>query len=106
MGWIDRLLRGYGEPEIRAEAAQLEARSGIITAAERDRQRAEERRRREPQLPWRWHGGRWERWSEMDAAFAPAEAPGTLVEHAERTGGPVDGQELVFDGERWVPRAP
>jgi hypothetical protein len=54
-------------------------------------------------MRWRFHGGTWQRWSELDRAFAPMPPPGTLLEHAAATGGPVEDEELIFDGDSWEP---
>jgi hypothetical protein len=80
------------------------SRMNILAESERDLQRQRERDA-EAVAPrrWRFHGGTWQRWSELDRAFAPMPPPGTLLEHAAATGGPVEDEELIFDGDSWEP---
>lgn len=75
----------------------------IWLASEGDRER-KERRDGEPVVPlrWRYRDGAWQRWSELDVAFADVEPPETLRAFVAVHGLPAADQELVFAGDGWV----
>jgi hypothetical protein len=103
---IDDLLFGsnwWRDGQDGHPGAQGRARMNIVQAFERDVRRMRERNAA-PVAPmrWRFHAGSWQRWSELDRAFATLEPPGTLVEHAAAGGGPVEDVELVFVDGRWL----
>jgi hypothetical protein len=107
VGWLQELLggrRGLGSLEAQ-EAAEATARSNILASAERDRARARrlEGQAGEPTARWRRHDGVWERWSELEAGFTPAEPPEALVDHAARSKDAVDDIELVLVDGTWGP---
>lgn len=95
---------GLGVAWVRGQGtgADIASRQNIFAESDRDllRQRA---RDAEPddRMRWRFHQGAWQRWSDLDRAFATMSPPGTLLEHVEAAGGPVEDQELVFDGDSW-----
>ncbi len=106
MGWLQHLLVGrHGMGAVEAQdAAQAAARNNILANAERDRIRARrlEEQAGEPTARWRRHGGVWERWSELEARFAAAEPPETLLDHADRSD-LADDVELVLVDGAWGP---
>jgi len=84
------------------DAIEQRSHRNILAASEEDLRRKRERERQPlPPVPWRFHGGTWQRWSELDREFAPHEPPGSLVEHAEATGGPVEDQVLELVDGAW-----
>jgi hypothetical protein len=86
------------------DGVQERSRRNIFAESERDLQRRRERERRPlPPVPWRFHAGAWQRWSELDREFAPHEPPGSLVEHAQLTGGPIEDQVLELVDGAWAP---
>lgn len=96
------LGRGWNRGQ--GDGADVVSRMNIVAESERDLQRQRERDAEPvPLMRWRFHGGTWQRWSELDRAFATMPPPGTLLEHAAATGGPVEDEELVFDGDSWEP---
>ena len=88
------------------DAVELRSHSNILAASEEDLER-QRRRAHEPlrPVPWRFHAGAWQRWSELDGVFAPHEPPGSLVEHARDAGGPVEDQVLELVDGSWTPVA-
>lgn len=73
----------------------------LASEADRERQEARDREAHEP-MRWRRHRGAWERWSELDRAFAPMTAPGTLDAHVAAAGMPADDEELIFVEGAWL----
>jgi hypothetical protein len=96
------LGRGWNRGQ--GDGADLVSRMNILAESERDLQRQRERDAEAvAPMRWRFHDGAWQRWSELDRAFAALPPPGTLLEHAAATGGPVEDEELIFDGDSWEP---
>jgi hypothetical protein len=86
------------------DAIEQRSHRNILAASEEDLLRKRERERRPlPPVPWRFHAGTWQRWSELDREFAPHQPPSSLVEHAQATGGPVEDQVLELVAGAWAP---
>jgi hypothetical protein len=86
------------------DAIEQRSHRNILAASEEDLRRQRERERRPlPPVPWRFHAGGWQRWSELDREFAPHEPPSSLVEHAEANAGPVEDQVLELVDGSWSP---
>ena len=106
MGWFQELLGGrWALGGFEQEAAEASARTSILANAERDRARARQLAELddEPAARWRWHHGRWERWSQLEATFLEAEPPESLLAHAMDAAGPIDGEELTLVDGTWGP---
>jgi hypothetical protein len=101
----ERRHRGwFGVQEQRAEARAM-ARANILRPAEDER--VPSPLSGPATIVWRWHAGRWERWSEVWEAYEVDEVPETLPDQLAAEGrAPAEGERFRFDGERWHPLGP
>lgn len=101
VGWLTELLAGRrGLGGFEQEAAEAAVRGSILANAERDRIRARELAELdEVHVRWRWHGGHWQRWSQLEAGFVDAPPPDSLLGQVDTA----EGAEVVLVDGAWVP---